>query len=232
MNSVYSSLLCCVANHGALEKSRALDIFSRIHQANHQGANRRSIVHLDEAIAEINRNISRFDQKIVEINYSLPGAEAPYITFISTSESAISKQQNLWNPAEVELFRLMLREITTADDHKRSIFDCINLAGKVHVRQISKTRAEKVIQKWILTGYFYEQDEDVHLGPRLIAEFGTNLRTYFKDYVNMCDICKAIVFWGPRCGNCEELFHKECLDKCLSRIQTCPSCKETFKSPV
>lgn len=195
-------------------------------------ANRRSIAQLDEAIHTINAAISRFDQKIVEIGYALPGAEATYLVFISTSESAINKLQTNWNVAEVELFRLIMREIVTSEEFCRTIIYCMNLTSEVHVRPITKAKAEAVIRKWIQLGYFYELDEDIYFGPRMIAEFGTNLRTLYKDFVAVCNICKAIVFWGPRCGNCEEMVHKECIEKYLSRIKECPACKETFQSPV
>lgn len=195
-------------------------------------ANRRSLAQLDDAIQTINRNISRFDQKIIEIDYALPGAEATYLTFVSTTESAINKLQSNWNAAEIELFRLMMREIVTSDESCRTLIQCMNMASEVKVKTITKAKAEAVIRKWINLGYFYELEENIYFGPRMITEFGTNLRTAYKDFVAVCNICKAIVFWGPHCGSCEEMFHEVCIEKYLSRINSCPACKENFRSPV
>lgn len=158
------------------------------------GNDNTSLASLESVISIINENISEFDQKIVEIDYTLPEAEDKYLVFTSTTDSGISKLQKAWKPSEVELFRIMIREIATNEDFQLSLIHCINLASNVTVK-ITKARAEETIRKWIEMGYFYELDENIYFGPRLLAEFSTTLSSEYKDFINFCGICKGPVFW-------------------------------------
>uniref|UniRef100_A0A336MH47 Non-structural maintenance of chromosomes element 1 homolog n=1 Tax=Culicoides sonorensis TaxID=179676 RepID=A0A336MH47_CULSO len=228
MNPANSSLFNCIVNKGAIEKTDALNLYTKIWKSINENASERTFEQLGEAISTINSKISKFDQKIVEIEYELPEAEGTYLAFVSCTESSIDKLQTFWTQAEVELFRLMIRKFMAQDECCSSIIQCMNLAPEIKVQTITKAKVEEAIRKWINLGYFYEMDEKLYFGPRLIAEFSTSLLTQFKDQVDICDICKAIVFWGPRCGSCEEVFHKICIQKYLDRIQSCPTCKGAF----
>lgn len=111
----------------------------------------------------------------------------------------IFRFQNNYTEAEVEFFRLILKELATADGHSIDSIYALNMIGQVKVKHIgtksfTKKRAQKIIAGWIRVGYLVEIGDRFWLGPKGIVEFGPFLRIHYADNVSECVLCKEPIF--------------------------------------
>lgn len=213
-----------------MEKEKAFDSFNKIYSSYHENAEHRTESDMNRGIEIINRAIKSFDQKIVEFDYTLPRLEQSYIIFTVTCESKVNKAQKSLKPAEVQLFRLMLKRIVIDHSYCQTLIECINLVSGIQIGRITKSKAEILILKWIKDGYFRELNGNIYFGPRLVAEFIPYLQQHHKENIHTCYTCKTVVFWGPRCDHCQVMLHEICMKKYLARLKNCPACKQQWKA--
>lgn len=74
--------------------------------------------------------------------------------------------------------------------------DCLNLTGKLEAgKNLSKSRAEALIQEWQLAGYLALEKHEIGFGPRTMVEFDRYLANNFPDQMQHCRLCKEVLFY-------------------------------------
>lgn len=102
--------------------------------------------------------------------------------------------QNVYSEAEVEYFRLLLKEIATNENNCTNQIDAINLVDQMKISKLSKCRAQVLLDKWNCECYFLEIRDQIYYGPRAVAEFSTYLQQNYPDFVRNCKLCILPVF--------------------------------------
>jgi len=137
--------------------------------------------------------------------------------------------QNSYNEAELEFFKLILNKIIEGEELTIAPTTALNLISQITATKLNKLRAQKLLDVWIQSSYFFKHnDNQIYLGPRILSEFKELLQGMELDYLKSCLLCKNVAIWGDRCTNCDTIFHKSCIGKFLSRSEKCPSCKKQW----
>lgn len=71
----------------------------------------------------------------------------------------------------------------------------INLTSKLPGKGITKARAQQLLDRFIMTGYFYKDEEKIYYGPKMITEFKEYLLSQFPDKIKSCHLCKGVDIW-------------------------------------
>ncbi|XP_066138893.1 non-structural maintenance of chromosomes element 1 homolog [Euwallacea fornicatus] len=171
-------------------------------------------------ILTINREISEQFFKIVFITCEV--TQQPFIVWLNTRNDNISKMQMTFSAIELEYFHVILQEILCSDHNKLSYIVVLNITSTL-AEKFSRDSGQKVLKIWIDGGYFVKKGNFVYLGPRLILEFMSHLKSVRPDHI--CKLCNELVFTGKKCRFCEKLYHACCINKYLDRQEKCPTCK-------
>nr|XP_023011539.1 non-structural maintenance of chromosomes element 1 homolog [Leptinotarsa decemlineata] len=147
------------------------------------------------------------------------------IIWLNTKNDQLSRLQNIYSALELEYFHTILHEILNSEDYKLTFIVCINITSTL-TGFFSRDNGQNVLYKWIKAGYFVRKDAHVHLGPRLILEFTSYLKTHFPN--SMCNLCSELVFSGNQCQSCHKMLHSYCLSKYLVNQKTCPCCHKRW----
>lgn len=98
---------------------------------------------------------------------------------------------------ESNYFKLVLESIAISGCYYMPSIHILNLATNVvsggH-KKLTKQRAQDLMDDWISTGYFVEQLEMIHFGPRAIGEFQDYLRLKYKERICICALCAQPTF--------------------------------------
>ncbi|KAJ6642179.1 Non-structural maintenance of chromosomes element 1 like [Pseudolycoriella hygida] len=181
---------------------------------------------LELVIDVINQKIRKFDQRIDIVTSMYDGNE--FVVMVNTTPSAIMKLQGTYTPHEIEYFRLLVKEISLAEDNTIRMIQVLNLMNQNQNTNFSMSKSEKILNDWIEEGYFYSDKGCIYLGVRLVAEFGEFLRDKFQ--MNTCDLCKEVLLKGVDCeAGCDGHFHNSCILKYVAKSSKCPKCKETWR---
>lgn len=229
MEKQHITVLKCVMNNGAIKKSKLLEVLKAVMSANNSNADDANEATLDDIIKEINKHIGKYDQKLCQINYPLEPEEKAFVVYTWTSEAAVNRLQNYYHESEVHLFFLVIKRLMESDERAIGFIDALNLTSKILSKPISKAKAEKLIEKWIKTGYFMSYNEVIHFGPRVVAEFSHYLKTHFPNSIETCPLCQEPAFWGVNCSLCQVEVHHDCIEKYLKHVDTCPKCKKKWQ---
>ncbi|KAG5875130.1 hypothetical protein JTB14_015457 [Gonioctena quinquepunctata] len=174
---------------------------------------------LKTLIIEINREISKQFFKIVISTCEVTSKNM--IVWMNTKNDEISRLQNIYSALELEYFHSILQEILNSEEHKITFIVCINITSTLS-GFFSRDSGQNVLNKWLKAGYFIRRDSHIHLGPRLILEFTSYLKTHYPD--SMCNLCSELVFTGSQCQSCNKTLHSYCLSKYLINQKSCPCC--------
>lgn len=141
----------------------------------------------------INEKIKPFDQAVTEHEYGLTKDE--FYVFHSTAKTSMSKFQNTYNADELDYFKLILTKIVENDELTIAPIDALNLCN-LTPGKINKLRAQKLLETWIQSHYFYKHaDNQIYLGAKILTEFKDQLQSMELDYLKSCSLCENIAIW-------------------------------------
>ncbi|ENN72114.1 non-structural maintenance of chromosomes element 1 homolog [Dendroctonus ponderosae] len=204
--------------HGAISPEQALK-----HCEGIPGAPIRDITQLKNTVLAINRDISRQGFKLVWKFCEVTKQEL--LIWTNTKRDDIALHQLSFTPIELQYFHTIMEEILSDESHRLPYPAVLNLTSGL-TSQFSRDSGQKAFQSWVANGYFVQLDDYVYLGPRLIVEFTTYLKSKFPEQT--CKLCSELVFTGKSCSLCHKLLHNYCLDKYLARENKCPSCRKAW----
>lgn len=144
------------------------------------------------------------------------------IIWLNTKNDDISKLQITFSAIELEYFHVILQEILNSENNRLTFVVVLNITSTL-TASFSRDNGQKALNKWFNGGYFVKKGDFVYLGTRLIMEFTSYLKSHRPDQI--CKLCSELVFTGRRCGTCDRLLHSYCLEKYLTNLDKCPSCK-------
>ncbi len=81
-----------------------------------------------------------------------------------------------------------------AEEHSIRTISVLNLMNQNRGNRditLSMNQLEKLLQDWIEEGYFYQENGEIYIGVRSVAEFGDFLRNKFN--VDSCHLCKTVL---------------------------------------
>lgn len=159
---------------------------------------------LDVSLDMINKKIQDFDQKI--IMYEYPLTEKNYYMLINTAFTSVNKFQNAYNENELNYMRVIISELAESNDFHLNPIEVINLTSKLPGKGITKNRAQQLLDRFIMNGYFFKQNSKIYFGPKMITEFKDYLLSQFPDNINSCSLCKGIAIWVRFIGNFLNIF--------------------------
>ncbi|XP_044746272.1 non-structural maintenance of chromosomes element 1 homolog [Coccinella septempunctata] len=174
-------------------------------------------------INQINRVVCNQYFKIVQCKCEVTQEEM--LVWVNMKNDTLTKLQVNFSERELEYFQAILQEIMASEQRKIMYIVCINITSTLS-GNFSRESGQKVLTKWMHGGYFVKNSDFVHLGPRLILEFNTYLRSHRPDCV--CYLCSEISFTGKICASCDKMFHSYCIDLYLQSQITCPCCKNDW----
>ncbi|CRK95571.1 CLUMA_CG009035, isoform A [Clunio marinus] len=179
-----------------------------------------------QSIEAINEKISTFDQKIILYEYGL--TDEKFYVFASTAKTSMSKMQDSYNETELDFFKLILAKIIENEDLLISPRAALNLTSHITGTKITKMRAQKLLDNWTQSHYFFNQNNNIYLGAKLLTEFKELLQSMDLSYLKSCLLCECIALWGKHCALCGTTYHSSCIQTYLSKSGKCPSCKEKW----
>ncbi|XP_058832000.1 non-structural maintenance of chromosomes element 1 homolog [Topomyia yanbarensis] len=227
---VHRAFLQALSHHGTMSAKQAYQSLLGAYARYHDDETVPTEDQVADVVASINSKLFRYDQRVVFVHYE--PANTDFYVFCNQTESAIDRLQNCYTESELNLFRLLLRELACSEEHKLRPITCLNLTSEIAGKQISKVRAEELLEEWEKSGYFVQLDGMWYFGPRATAEFDRYLCQNFEEQMHKCKLCNESVFYGIKCATCPLSFHRECMNKYLKRLTKCPGCKEMWAYPV
>lgn len=139
---------------------------------------------------EINRQIGPQSFKVVFCTCEVTNNEM--VVWLNTKNDDISKMQSTYSPLEFTYFHAIVEDLLESVDHLLPLTVCMNIASSL-AAPFSRDNAERFLFKLIKGGYFINNNDNIYLGPRLIQEFMTYLKTFCSD--NVCNLCSELVFY-------------------------------------
>ncbi|XP_053688295.1 non-structural maintenance of chromosomes element 1 homolog [Sabethes cyaneus] len=227
---VHRTFLQALSLHGTMSAKQAYKTLLSVYGKYHDDETVPTEDELSEVVASINGKLYRYGQRVVFVHYEPVGTD--FYVFCNQNESAVDRLQTSYSESEVGLFRLMLREMASSEEHKLRPIVCLNLTSEITGKPVSKMRAEDLLEEWEKLGYFVQIDGMWYFGPRCTAEFGWYLTQNHGDQMHKCKLCSELVFYGIQCQKCPLFFHRECIKKYLRRLSKCPGCNELWSVPV
>lgn len=216
---------------GSFTENEFMQIFKQIflHYAIQDGNPRDAKTEdLEKTIDLINSRINRFDQKIVKYFYK----DVNYYCFCSTAQTSMSRLQSAFTENEIELFKMILNKIVDNEELRTTPISIMNLQIDAGTK-VNTSRVEKLLEEWIMNGYFAREDSSIFLGPKSFIEFKEILQGFELDYLRSCILCGDIAPWGVACSSCHTAtYHKHCILKFLARSEKCVACNEKWETPI
>ncbi|XP_077283797.1 SMC5-SMC6 complex component Non-SMC element 1 isoform X2 [Arctopsyche grandis] len=169
-----------------------------------------------DIISQINKEINVFEKQIIFVKNDITGSEE--LVYISTCDDEISRSQKYFTKSDLEYFKWVLEDIIVSENKTISGISAVNLVSK------------RLLDEWCYMYYFKkEASGNYSLNTRGIHEFVPYYARNYPTYIDVCDLCKKIVFTSKSCPLCGERFHIHCLNNYLKRINKCPHCKEAYE---
>ncbi|XP_055843861.1 non-structural maintenance of chromosomes element 1 homolog [Episyrphus balteatus] len=225
MEEVKQHFVQVCASYGSLTKADATEILRPICAKYEVRLPEDS--HFKKFIKDINEELNRYDHDIAFVKY--PISKEEFLVFRTMNSKVIRFLNNL-SEQDRNYFRLLLTTIASSDEYGIPDIRAINLSTMLPDKPLAKNRAEDLLQNWKHVGYFYQSDNTLFFGPRMMVEFESLLLSSFPDDVKECSLCKTIVLWDPSCNECETKFHSECIRKYLIKKSNCPACQKVWNT--
>ena len=180
-------------------------------------------------IQEINLKISTFGMEIKELKCEITGKDFIVLVNLIDNSSVMERIDHIYSTKERTAFRKLLEAVVRYEPYGTiSTTEALNLQVQMRPGEIQDLIEQFVGDKW-----FIHKEGKLIPAPRLIAEFDTYLKKNFHDYVQVCQLCSNVVFYGVLCPGCENITHKHCFliyntKRKNPSEKRCPACKETI----
>lgn len=115
-----------------------------------------------------------------------------YITLVKTIHDDLIKLHPYYSDIEKQYFQTIFQEILGKQNYEILINECLNLSSTFH--SISIQRAQTLLNKWIMDGYFVKNENRVYFGIRTISEFNELFRNNYADQISICILCQELIF--------------------------------------
>lgn len=174
---------------------------------------------INSQLDKFNLNIARgVDDQNGEVFYAL----------ICIRENNISKLSSIYSPEQLEVLKAALEL-------------CITKNGRFASKKIVKMMLNKnvkfpvindiynTIDEFVREKYFQPHGLYYYPLPRTLIEFNVYYRTYYKDLIRECVLCKQICLRPVTCEHCSTFLHKICADKYYVDQDRCVGCGNQFE---
>ncbi|XP_031776008.1 non-structural maintenance of chromosomes element 1 homolog isoform X1 [Apis florea] len=135
-----------------------------------------------------------------------------YWILISTIFDEITRFQSEFSKDQLTLLRTIFSEIITSNNGCIQSTICLNLCSLPDIK-ISKAKAEEFLNDVVNKKWLAYKDGYYYMGVRSITELMPYFKATYENNLNICNLCKQIIFHGKKCNNCETSFHLYCLKK-------------------
>lgn len=115
-----------------------------------------------------------------------------YVSFLNTEQSFVLINGQ-YSANDVFYYELLVEEIVSSEEHQLLKNECINMSSSV--QNVSISRADELVAKWLHDGYFVSQGNMLCLGPKTIYEFNLPLLEKFNEKIESCLLCKELVIF-------------------------------------
>lgn len=176
--------------HGTLEKNKFHEIFVEIFQHFYPNEPLPTPQEIQEVIETINSKIGGFDQQIGNLQFGLN--QTDYLIFYATAKTSISPMHHTFNHTELDYFKLLLLCVMENEELNISPLNALNIQTAT---KINKTRIEKMLENWIMNGYFLRQENKIYLGPKSLIEFKEIIQNMELPQLRSCVLCEQVVAW-------------------------------------
>lgn len=103
--------------------------------------------------------------------------------------------QKFYSEAELDFFKLLLSKISENDRLNIAPREALNISSNIQPK-LNKMRAQKLLDFWILSGYFHQHDDNqIYIGPKSLTEFKEILQKMELPYCRTCSLCENIAVW-------------------------------------
>jgi hypothetical protein len=182
-------------SHGSLEATKFRKMVGAIHQSTFDPTVGVTIAppsprECDEIVEIINSKIARFDQNIVKLEFGLNQVE--YYVFYSTAKTSISSMHHTFTETELDFFKMLLLFVLESEELNTTPLHALNITTAT---KINKTRIEKMLDTWIMNGYFLRQDHKIYLGPKSVMEFKEIIQSMELPHLRSCILCEEVAAW-------------------------------------
>ncbi|XP_063237553.1 non-structural maintenance of chromosomes element 1 homolog isoform X2 [Bacillus rossius redtenbacheri] len=223
---VHRMFLQGIMSHNMLAETDALLMFSKIHE-HVQGEECRSLKEMASAIKLINDHTSPVNQKVKKVTSEVTGG--PYYVLVNTVQASIPskvpRHAKAASQVEKEFLKAVLDAIVASPDGYISTVACLNLSNTLPTARITRTDADKLLERMVERKWFLEKSSTVCLSPRCQAEMEPYIRQALGDDAD-CTLCTSLILQGQTCVHCLSKFHRHCVSKYLARQpwRKCPKC--------
>ena len=220
-------------NHGIMSKRQCNDICQKFCELNEYPFSG----NLDEFLDTVNQQIHPFHFKVKQAKREDNG-ETVYV-LVSLAENDLNKLiiGGDFTKQELDLFKKILELIVYNNRGDQigetSSIDVLNLADTISPK-ISKIEVKKILDRFVDEQWFYRNRGMVTLSPRAILELEVYISDVFKDFIQICEVCNRIVFYGRSCLHCYSRLHIFCAERYYANKVNpkCLSCKQSWNNNV
>ncbi|XP_017754253.1 PREDICTED: non-structural maintenance of chromosomes element 1 homolog [Eufriesea mexicana] len=216
-NMVYSTqhkiLLQALMNEGLLIENKAKDLVIKLFNNDK----------VSTIINQINEQLQPLNMLIKKAQCEITGQL--YWILISTVLDEITRFQTEFSKGQLALLRAIFSEIITSDNGYIQSTTCLNLCSLPDVK-LSKAEAEEFLDDIVKRKWLSYKDGYYYMGVRSITELMPYFRATYGSNLNVCYLCKQVIFHGKKCSNCESSFHLYCLKRFIIvyNPMKCPNC--------
>lgn len=189
-SDIHQITLKTLMSYGTLEKDKFNEIFEILFTKLYPDEPPPTSHDNEEIIDTINAKIQRYDQQIVKFQFGLNQAE--YYIFYSTAKTSISSMHHTFTENELDYFKMLLLIVIENEDLNISPLNALNIQTAT---KINKTRIEKMLDNWIMNGYFVREDNKIYLGPKSVIEFKEIIQSMELNHLRSCLLCEDIAAW-------------------------------------
>ncbi|XP_003703522.1 SMC5-SMC6 complex component Non-SMC element 1 [Megachile rotundata] len=206
-------LLQTFMHEGLLDENKAKDLVIQLF-----GNDNVSVI-----VNQINEQLQVLNMLIKKVQCEI--TSQVYWVVISTVLDEVTRFQTEFSKAQLALLRHVFSEIITSNNRCIQSTVCLNLCSSADVK-LSKTEAEEFLGDIVTRKWLVYKDGFYFIGPRSITELMPYFRATYEDNLSTCCLCKQVIFYGKKCGNCESLLHLFCLQRyaMIHNPMKCPTC--------
>lgn len=183
---------------------------------------------IDSYINLINSQIDKFNLSISR------GADGhtgdTYYALHCISENNITKLSTIYTPEQLEVLKAALEMIIT----KNGRFKSKQIVKAMLLKNVKFPTMKDIyatIEEFVKEKYFQEIENHYYILPRGLIEFNTYFRSYYREFVVDCALCKTIAIRPQTCKHCKAPLHKACAERYASQQEQikCINCNNSFE---